>query len=65
MNSNEKLSNSPRTLSELASAYRVDVRTFTNWLKCETLKDILENRTGNYIHIPQIHRIIEHLGEPG
>lgn len=51
----------PRTLSELAAYYEVDVRTFKKWLEVPQLKDI-RPESGRFFSIKQIKVIIDHLG---
>lgn len=64
MNSNEKITDKPRLLSEMASWYGVNVKTFKSWLKCKTLSNILDQKIGSYFSIAQVRRIVDHLGEP-
>ena len=52
----------PRTLSELAAYYEVDVRTFKKWLDCETLKNV-RPESGRFFSIKQVKVIIDHLGD--
>lgn len=51
----------PRTLSELAAYYEVDVRTFKKWLDCPTLINI-RPESGRFFSIKQVKVIIGHLG---
>ncbi|HQB20416.1 MAG TPA: hypothetical protein PK495_07550, partial [Bacteroidales bacterium] len=60
----EKLTDKPRTLSEIANFYSVSKKTMKKWLDCETLRPILRNKVGSYYSIYHIEKIIEHLGEP-
>ena len=60
----ENITDKPRLVSELASFYSVDVKTFKKWLQCDQLKHVLEQKIGNYFSIAQIKEIIAHLDTP-
>lgn len=60
----KNITDKPRTLSELASFYSVDVKTFKKWLACDQLSHIDKQRIGNYYSICQIKEIIAHLDTP-
>ena len=64
MKQNEKISDKPRTVKELAIAYSVSVKTLKNWLKCDTLQPILGDKIGYYFNVKQVKAIVEHLGNP-
>ena len=52
----------PRTKSELATYYNVDVRTFKSWMDCPTLSGIRPER-GRFFSIRQVKIIVNHLGD--
>lgn len=52
----------PRTISELATYYNVDVRTFRKWLKVPTLSSI-RPEAGRFYSIRQVKIIVGHLGD--
>lgn len=60
----EKITDKPRTISELAHFYSVSRNTMKKWLTCKTLMPILKQRDGNYFSIAQLKVIIGHIGEP-
>lgn len=57
-----RISDSPKTLTELASFYRVSTRTFKKWLNYDSLKDI--KPVGYFYSIKDIDKIVSHLGTP-
>lgn len=61
---NIDITSKPRLLSELATYYNVDVKTFKKWLRCPQLEHILNEKVGYYFSIAQIKEIISHLDTP-
>lgn len=57
-----RIFDSPKTLTELASFYKVNARTFKKWLQCNTLKEIVP--IGYFYSIKDIEKIVDHLGTP-
>ncbi len=64
MSNKINITSRPRMLSQLASYYNVDVKTFKKWLKCPQLEHILKEKIGYYFSIAQIKEIVAHLDEP-
>jgi hypothetical protein len=64
MNMEQKITDRPRYLSELAREYGVSEKTFKSWLQCPQLCDIVKDKNRYYFTILEVKRIIEHLGEP-
>ena len=58
----KRIYSKPRTLSELAAYYEVDVRTFKKWMSCQVLNDI-RPEVGRFYSIKQIKAIVSHLGD--
>ena len=55
------ITDKPRTITQLARYYCVDVRTMRKWLACATLNGI-KPLAGRYYTIAQVKVICEHLG---
>ncbi len=62
MKQGERIFDKPRTLSQLAAYYEVDIRTFKKWLACDTLSNI-KPEVGRFYSIKQIKAIVMHLGD--
>jgi hypothetical protein len=60
----KKVLDSPKTVSQLADIYKVNRKTFKKWLKCKSLQDIEIDKIGNFYSINAISRIIAHIGLP-
>lgn len=57
-----RITSKPRTISELAAYYQVDVRTFKQWMSCPTLCEIRPEK-GRFYSIKQVRVIVGHLGD--
>ncbi len=58
----ENLTDKPRTTGEIATFYKVDIKTLKKWL--ELHKEYIGQRIGNYYTIKQLKKIIEVLDTP-
>ncbi|MDX9696476.1 MAG: hypothetical protein RBT49_11860 [Bacteroidales bacterium] len=58
----ENITDKPRTSSEMATFYSVDIKTFNKWMRCDQLVHI--KKIGYYYSIAQIKEIIQHLDTP-
>ena len=59
----DNITSRPRTLKEMANFYHVSIKTFKQWMKCDTLKDV-RPVNGYYYSIASVKAIVQHLGEP-
>lgn len=60
----EKITDRPRTLTEIANFYQVDKKTMKKWLECNTLIPYFSDKIGTYYSILHLEIIVKHLGEP-
>ena len=60
----EKITDRPRTLTEIANFYKVDKKTMKKWLDCKTLNSSFTDKVGIYYSILHLETIVSHLGEP-